>query len=455
MLRVIELFSGIGAQVEALKELGIKHEVIATSDIDKHANKGYEAIHGKVNNLGDVTKIEHLPECDLLTYSYPCTSVSVAGKREGMLEGSGTASALLWEVGRLLEDMRERDVLPEVLLMENVDAVLNSLNRAEFNRWIATLDAMGYCSSYKILNAKDYGTPQNRKRCFMVSTRSLGKFEFPKPCPDGRVLRDVLEHDVPESYYLSEKRLRTFIAHAERNSKKGNGFGFKVHPLTDEKAERERGDFAQAVMGQADRYCQTWVGIPKSECHREGGYIMWPNKTKKGYLEARPGDGLVMGYMGQHRGAVQKDMAPTISTRLGGDAGTVIPWVNGLKSGYSMAAVGDGLKIYPKPSLPGAGGTVQQKSANALNTYEGCGSGTIDEQTLRVRYLTPRECLRLQAFPDDAIDRLMAVLPKSALYKVAGNSIAVCCLKAIFKGIYIDRTFSKMYRQTNMLDWGA
>lgn len=152
---------------------------------------------------------------------------------------------------------------------------------------------------------------------------------------------------------------------------------------------------------------------------------------------------------------MQKDLAPTISTRLGGDAGTVIPWVNGLKSGYSMAAVGDGLKIYPKPSLPGAGGTVQPKSANALNTYEGCGSGTIDEQTLRVRYLTPRECLRLQAFPDDAIDRLMAVLPKSALYKVAGNSIAVCCLKAIFKGIYIDRTFSKMYRQTNMLDWGA
>lgn len=109
MIRVIELFSGIGAQAEALKELGIDYEVIATSDIDKHAIKGYEAIHGKVNNLGDVTLIEHLPECDLLTYSYPCTSVSVAGKKEGMVEGSGTASALLWEVGRLLKDMRERE----------------------------------------------------------------------------------------------------------------------------------------------------------------------------------------------------------------------------------------------------------------------------------------------------------------------------------------------------------
>lgn len=107
-IRVIELFSGIGAQAEALKELGLDYEVVATSDIDKHANLGYEAIHGSVNNLGDVTKIEHLPECDLLTYSYPCTSISLAGKREGMKEGSGTASSLLWEVGRLLKDMRER-----------------------------------------------------------------------------------------------------------------------------------------------------------------------------------------------------------------------------------------------------------------------------------------------------------------------------------------------------------
>lgn len=162
-----------------------------------------------------------------------------------------------------------------------------------------------------------------------------------------------------------------------------------------------------------------------------------------------------MGYMGQHRGAVQKDLSPTISTRLGGNVGTVIPWINGLKSGYSMAAVGDGLKIIPSPASPGNGGTVQPKSTPALNTKIGCGSGTIDGQTLRVRYLTPRECLRLQAFPDDAIDKLIAVLPKSALYKVAGNSIAVCCLKAIFKGIYIDRSFSKMYRQTNMFQWGA
>lgn len=170
-----------------------------------------------------------------------CTSVSVAGRQEGMKEGSGTASSLLWEVGRLLKDMSERKILPEVLLMENVDAVLNKKNIDEFKRWLSVLSDLGYTNSYTIMNAKDYGTPQNRRRIFMVSTLTLGEFIFPEPCPDGRVLRDVLEKDVPESYFLSEKRLATFQRHKARNDARGNGFSFKVHELTDEQSERERG----------------------------------------------------------------------------------------------------------------------------------------------------------------------------------------------------------------------
>ncbi len=269
-IRVVELFSGIGAQAEALKELGLDYEVVATSDIDKHANLGYEAIHGPVNNLGDVTKIEHLPECDLLTYSYPCTSISLAGKREGMKEGSGTASSLLWEVGRLLKDLKERKCLPEVLLMENVDAVLNRDNIGEFKRWLGVLGEMGYVSSYTIMNAKDYGTPQNRKRIFCVSTLTMGEFIFPDPCPDGRVLRDVLEDDVPESYFLSEKRLATFKRHKERQEAKGNGFGFKVHELTDYEKEKKKGDVAESVTTNADRYCSTWIGLPENEIKIKG-----------------------------------------------------------------------------------------------------------------------------------------------------------------------------------------
>lgn len=209
-IRLFEAFAGIGSQAEALKELGIDFVSVGISDIDKHAIAGYEAIHGPVKNYGDITKIEHLPECDLLTYSYPCQAVSSAGKREGMAEGSGTTSSLVWEVGRLLRDMKERECLPEVLLMENVDAVLNKDNKPVFDRWCALLTDLGYCNSYTVMNAKDYGTPQNRNRIFMVSTLTLGEFIFPEPCPDGRVLKDVLEDDVPESYFLSEERINRY-----------------------------------------------------------------------------------------------------------------------------------------------------------------------------------------------------------------------------------------------------
>lgn len=264
-IRVVELFSGIGAQAEALKELGLDYEVVATSDIDKHANIGYEAIHGPVNNLGDICKIEHLPECDLLTYSYPCTSVSVAGRQEGMKEGSGTASSLLWEVGRLLKDMAERRILPEVLVMENVDAVLNQKNIGEFKRWLTVLSDFGYTNSYQILNAKDYGTPQNRRRIFMVSTLTLGEFIFPEPCPDGRVLRDVLEDNVPESYFLSEKRLATFQRHKARNDAKGNDFGWKPLDIEIESASNP------VTTNPRRNATGNYVKIPKNECGSETG----------------------------------------------------------------------------------------------------------------------------------------------------------------------------------------
>ena len=125
---------------------------------------------------------------------------------------------------------------------------------------------MGYCNSYQIMNAKDYGTPQNRKRIFMVSTLTMGEFIFPEPCPDGRVLRDVLEDDVPESYFLSEKRLATFKRHKERNDAKGNGFGFKVHEMTEER-ERER-IIQQQLPGTLTGTVKHGSGYPKESARR-------------------------------------------------------------------------------------------------------------------------------------------------------------------------------------------
>lgn len=235
-IRVVELFAGIGAQHQALENLGIPHEIVAISEIDKSAIIGYKAIHGDAPNLGDIRGIEHLPECDLVTYSFPCQDLSVAGNKKGMAEGSDTRSSLLWEVGRLLNDMRERDALPEVLVMENVDAILNKKNIDQFRKWIMTLNEMGYTSSYTVMNAKDYGIPQNRKRCFMVSTLTMGELEFPKGFPLELRLKDMLEDDVPDSYYLSQERIDKFEEHRKRNEAKGNNFGWK--PIDPER-ERE------------------------------------------------------------------------------------------------------------------------------------------------------------------------------------------------------------------------
>lgn len=108
-LRVVELFAGIGAQRMALRNLGIPHEVVAMAEIDRHAIASYLAIHGDTPNLGDVREIESLPDCDLLTYSFPCQDLSVAGLQKGMDEGSGTRSSCLWEVGRLIRTAAERE----------------------------------------------------------------------------------------------------------------------------------------------------------------------------------------------------------------------------------------------------------------------------------------------------------------------------------------------------------
>ena len=234
-IRIIELFAGIGAQKQALDNLNIPNRSIGISEIEESAIIGYAALHGETDNLGDIRAIHHLPDCDLITYSFPCQDLSVAGNKAGMSEGSLTRSSLLWEVGRLLKDMRERDRAPEVLLMENVDAILNKKNIAQFKKWIVTLGELGYTSSYQILNAKDYGVPQNRKRCFMVSTLNKGKFKFPAGRPLDRRLIDLLEKDVSEDYYLKPDQIERLEAHRIKCETKGLGFGWR--PLD---PERER-----------------------------------------------------------------------------------------------------------------------------------------------------------------------------------------------------------------------
>ena len=170
-LRLIELFAGIGSQTQALTNIGVPHTVVAISEIDKYAIQSYEAIHGKVNNLGDIKRIKALPSADLWTYSFPCQDISVAGKGAGIKEG--TRSGLLFEVERLLNVANEEGTLPKYLLLENVKNLVSKKFKADFDRWLDFLSSLGYTNYWQILNAKDYGIPQNRERVFCVSLRTL------------------------------------------------------------------------------------------------------------------------------------------------------------------------------------------------------------------------------------------------------------------------------------------
>lgn len=209
-LRLIELFAGIGSQTQALTNIGIAHKVVAISEIDKYAIQSYEAMHGKANNLGDIRKIEELPDADLWTYSFPCQDISVAGKGAGIKEG--TRSGLLFEVERLLRVASEKGTLPKYLLLENVKNLVSKKFKADFDKWLDFLAELGYTNYWKVLNAKDYGIPQNRERVFCVSIRGEHKpFVFPKPKELTIRLRDMIDETVDERFYLKESTIRSIL----------------------------------------------------------------------------------------------------------------------------------------------------------------------------------------------------------------------------------------------------
>lgn len=200
-LRVFEAFSGYGSQSIALRNIGVDYEVVAISEIDKYAIKAYEAIHGKANNLGDICKIDikDIPEHDLFTYSFPCQDISIAGRQMSLEEGSGTRSSLLWECKKIIEHCK-----PKYLLMENVKNIISKKHKPYFDKWLDYLESLGYVNYWKVLNAKDYGVPQNRERVFVVSILGEHKpYEFPEGFELTKYTRDILEENVDERYYTS------------------------------------------------------------------------------------------------------------------------------------------------------------------------------------------------------------------------------------------------------------
>lgn len=296
-ITMIELFSGIGAQEKAIHQLGIEYDIINTCDCDKDAvlsyaamrndfekelaeyefptqdkmieelqaknvgfdfQKGKHTITGRTpiaklkqyyladklsKNLGDIGKVEKLPYADMVTYSYPCTDLSVAGKGEGMvnkcdkcehswpinfekpevnnicpncgnIDIKSTRSGLLGQVQRLLTVSYEENTLPKYLLLENVKNLVGKKFKPQFDAWINWLNLIGYNTYYQVSNAKHYGIPQNRERIFALSIRKDiddGTFKFSETIPLTIRLKDILEKNVDEKYYLPDDRIEKIL----------------------------------------------------------------------------------------------------------------------------------------------------------------------------------------------------------------------------------------------------
>ena len=216
MIKLLSLFSGIGAFEKALTNLGVQYEVVNYCEIDKYASKSYSAIHGipESKNLWDITKVDvlNLPkDIDLLTYGFPCQDISLAGKQKGMFneDGTLTRSGLFFKALDIIESVK-----PKIAIAENVKALTSKKFTEEFKIVLDSLEKAGYHNYWQVLNAKDYGIPQNRERVFIVSIRKdidHNMFEFPKPYSLEKRLKDFLEPYVDEKYYLSDDLISKIV----------------------------------------------------------------------------------------------------------------------------------------------------------------------------------------------------------------------------------------------------
>lgn len=292
----------------------------------------------------------------IMTYSFPCQDLSLAGKRAGMNDTS-TRSGMLWEVERILNELKELNQLPQILLMENVPQVHGIDNVEHFNKWQLALENMGYKNYFQDLIATDYGIPQTRNRSFMVSILGDYSYTFPKPIPLKLKLSDLLEKEVSDKYLVKEGTVKCFLTQKE------NGF-----------PRRERFLQSLSLTNNKD-LAGTLTALQGGKA--TDNHILVKNATKQGYLEAKIGDGIDnSSRMEYHRGTVQKQKAQTLMTNIN--------------------------------------------------------VGTLTDE-FKIRNLTPKECFRIMGVKDEDYENVAKNQSDSSLYHLAGDSIVVNVLMAIFK----------------------
>ena len=469
MIKLLSLFSGIGAFEKALERQGIEYQLVNYCEIDKYASKSYSLIHNvsEQMNLGDITKIDTLDmddNVDFITYGFPCQDISLAGKQKGFEQnGEFTRSGLFFEALRIIEGTK-----PKVAICENVKNLTSKRFSKEFSIVLQSLEEAGYNNYWQVLNAKDYGIPQNRERVFIVSIRKdidNGSFEFPKPFELELRLKDMLEDQVDEKYYLSEDIQKRF-------------------KFTDD-------TFTKSIVGTTKpdfrTICQR--DLVYQENGVMGALVATDYKQPKQILETKRLGGVFDTEKSKHQaGSVwDKDgLSPTLDTMQGGWRQPCIIDDNDIKlTGAYGRNFGSKGKLQDKDSVcdtllsaMGSGGgnvpIVKEQESTAqiireepleiegwhrnakevLNTNGICRTLSTqsnnlatkikEQKSLRIRKLTPRECFRLMGFDDSDFDKVEGNLSNTQLYKQAGNSIVVNVLEEIYKELFKSNSPDKI-----------
>ncbi len=389
-MKVLSLFSGIGAFEKALDNLQIPYELVGYCEIDKYASKSYAAIHGvpESMNLGDITKVDEKAfpkDIDLITYGFPCQDISNAGHMKGLFnkDGTPTRSGLFFDALRIIKETQ-----PKLAIAENVKMLTSKKFSEQFKIVLESLEAAGYNNYWHVLNAKDYGIPQNRERVFIVSIRKdidSNCFQFPQGFPLELRLKDLLEDVVDEKYYLRKELTRKLIISSEVNEPQA------LRLVRTAYGKEIRKQYESGVLKES------WASMKQYEPRTDG-------------------------------------IANTISTVL---KDNYILIREATKTGCAKAVVGDSVN-FEHPNSKTRRGRVGRQIAQTLTTSPQQG---VILDNFDIRYLTPKECFRLMGFDDSDFEKAAAINTDTQLYKQAGNSIVVAVLYYIIKALIETNNF--------------
>ena len=446
-LKVATAFSGYDSQKMALERLhnafpDFCFELVAWSEIDENAIAAHNAIfpEDKSKNLGDISKIDwaKAPDFDLFTYSFPCQDISAAGKQSGFEEGTGTRSSLLWECKKTIEAKK-----PRYLMMENVKALASAKFLPFLRQWQSWLHSQGYENFTQILNASDYEVPQNRERVFMISilrtdNNPYPSYYFPKKLKLEKRIKHILEQNVDESYYLSQKALEYFCRAGQRVD--DNFLKQAAEPKI--AASRGRGEFnRQQLEINESGTSNTLTSVSKDNL------LIEPKVNIVGQYDSSQNsriidtEGISYCVTNGHKDGMPKIIEPNVLRQERTEQGKQI---RKLAKGDKGIKFNGGNKEFC-PRTDGLSNTLSTSTKDnmlavpELRCIEGC---MVDKygNRYRVRKLTPKECFRLMDVSDGDIKKMESSgVAKTNLYKLAGNSIVVACMFHIFRKLFVEK----------------